>query len=352
MMGAFGASLTDADLTALVAYLHTFEKKATPKAAPKSVPVPKAAPAPKPAAEPSGAPAAKVPSPSAVAPSAKANEHHDDSEAAKSGSEEAVDAEEPSLDTTPAAEDTTANAPESESEVAVVEAEDLVQAERVVYPRPDVDLDEGSKLYQGLCATCHGRKGNGRGPAFRFMDPAPRDFTMGLYKFTSTPLGQPATQEDLFRVISRGMPGSAMPAWSGLSREDRWQLVYFLQSLSPRSDGDEPEPFVVPAHPIRTAASVARGAEAYNVYGCAACHGTTGNGTGTKMKDASGNWIKPADLTRSDRFKGGAEPGDIYRTLTAGIEGTPMPSFAHVPEADRWALVHWIEASQAGATPL
>src|SRR3970282_1954049 len=57
------------------------------------------------------------------------------------------------------------------------------------------------------------------------------------------------TDVDLFRTISRGMPGSAMPSWGHLTEEERWGLVHYVKSFAekpwvvkppadPKGDGD------------------------------------------------------------------------------------------------------------------
>ena len=44
------------------------------------------------------------------------------------------------------------------------------------------DLARGEWVYARFCATCHGDKGDGRGPtADRYDAPLPRDFTKGKY---------------------------------------------------------------------------------------------------------------------------------------------------------------------------
>ena len=71
--------------------------------------------------------------------------------------------------------------------------------------------------------------GDGEGPAAKFLDPRPRDFTLGTFKFRTTQSGELPTNEDLFRTVSRGLPGTAMQAFdndlikNGLTEGDRWQ---------------------------------------------------------------------------------------------------------------------------------
>jgi cytochrome c oxidase cbb3-type subunit 2 len=44
---------------------------------------------------------------------------------------------------------------------------------------------------------------------------------------------------------------------------------------------------------------------------------------------------------------------DIYRTVSTGLSGTPMPSYSDsVPEADRWALAYYVLSLSAFTDPL
>ncbi|MFQ5772303.1 MAG: c-type cytochrome, partial [bacterium] len=48
----------------------------------------------------------------------------------------------------------------------------------------------GQQVYNRACVACHGKSGDGNGPAAKYLDPRPRDFTAGTYKFRSTPSGE------------------------------------------------------------------------------------------------------------------------------------------------------------------
>ncbi len=79
--------------------------------------------------------------------------------------------------------------------------------------RPD-ELKAGKFIYERSCAICHGPRGAGDGLAAAQLDPAPRDFTRGLFKFRSTPSGTMPTLEDLARTVTHGVTGTAMNQWS------------------------------------------------------------------------------------------------------------------------------------------
>lgn len=91
-------------------------------------------------------------------------------------------------------------------------------------------VQEGARLYQGTpgrisCATCHGVKGDGRGPLASQFNPPPRNFACAK-TISGVPDGQ------LFWIIRFGSPGAAMPPHRNLSDEQIWQLVLYLRSLS------------------------------------------------------------------------------------------------------------------------
>src|SRR6516164_5636305 len=84
--------------------------------------------------------------------------------------------------------------------------------------------------YDRYCVWCHGDGGNGRGPSAARLDPAPRDFTSGAYRCRTTPSGSLPTDDDLRLVITRGVPGTAMPGWSTLSRRQLESILATLKS--------------------------------------------------------------------------------------------------------------------------
>ena len=93
----------------------------------------------------------------------------------------------------------------------------------------------------------------------------------------------------------------------------------------------------------------------WQVAKCWECHGQGGKGDGEKaagLKDDLGFAIVPADLT-SGQFKSGPAVEDIFRTMTTGLSGTPMPSYRDaLPEEDRWALSYYVLALSAYKDPL
>lgn len=215
-------------------------------------------------------------------------------------------------------------------------------------PSQDELIAEGKALYEQYCLTCHGAAGAGDGEMAYLSHPKPRDLTEGVYKVRSTQSGSVPTDDDLYRVISNGMPGTSMPAWKGdLTNRQRWALAQYVKSLSPRFATERPEGALrVSAIPATTDSMLQLGKRIYAAQGCGQCHGATGKGDGPSartLRDAKGYPIVPYDFTQSARFKGGSAPRDIYRTFMTGMDGTPMPSYAGtLTDKESWALTHYV----------
>lgn len=208
---------------------------------------------------------------------------------------------------------------------------------------PAVAQEPGRDIYMKRCFWCHGEQGRGDGPAAVGLLPAPRDFARADYKIRSTPYGQLPTEEDLFRVISRGLPGTPMPGWEQvLTKEERGQLVSYIKSLSSRFKTEKPEPLTVPSR----SGSMERGKEIFRTARCFVCHGDSGRGDGEVMTVLNFEWGLPysaRDFTRGWTFKGGHEPRDIYLRITGGLNGTPMGPYQNLlSDQERWDLAHYV----------
>lgn len=207
---------------------------------------------------------------------------------------------------------------------------------------------EGRPLFHKFCATCHGDHADGTGPSRRFTGTPPRDLTRGTFKFRMTPAGAPPSEADLVRTISVGVRGTHMPSWRGvLTRTQITTLAHYVMSLSDAfwSGTPLPPPLVIPAEPPYDNSSVARGKALYTKMSCATCHGTDGSGNGqaaAALKDDWSNSIKPANLA-SGGFKGGCCGAAVFRAISTGLAGTPMPAFGGaMSDAERWDLAHYV----------
>ncbi len=267
-------------------------------------------------------------------------------------------------------------------------------------------LAESSEVYRVECLHCHGVEGGGDGPSSRFLEPRPRDFRHGVFKYTA--LAQPARprRADLLRTLTEGLNGTAMPSFARLPLAERHGLADVVRLLSIRGEverrlaatfADEGEleddaiatetadvfekwtesrDKVVVAEtevPEATSAVIARGNALFHDStkgNCSSCHGDKGAGDGPAAwkigadgkrapayLDAWDRPILPRDL-RLGIYRGGSRPIDIYRRIWSGIPGTPMPALgtAKSPDGsqavgsdDVWALVHYVRSLAAPA---
>ena len=216
--------------------------------------------------------------------------------------------------------------------------------------------EPGRTLYMKYCSQCHGEKGDGEGYAALHLRPRPRNFTTGKFKIRTTPNGALPTHEDLVNVIRRGMPYTSMPAWPGFSDKEVSDLADFVTTFSPDFSNPERAPKAVsfPSAPRSSKESIDTGKKLYEDNGCIKCHGNAGRGDGPSAPTLADEWghpIRPADLTQRWTFRGGASREDIFRTMSTGLNGTPMPSFVDgLKEDQRWAITDFID-SLGPATP-
>jgi cytochrome c oxidase cbb3-type subunit 2 len=189
--------------------------------------------------------------------------------------------------------------------------------------------------------------------------PQPRDFTSAEFKFRSTPSGQLPTTADLFRTLTEGVRSSGgpmtiglrghriMPSFRHMPVGQRLEVLEYVKSLNRGFwERDVVKTVRVPPPATLTPERLTRGKQLYADAECLACHGERGRGDGPSAptrKDNRNLPIAATDLTRPQRFKNGARPEDVYRTLVTGLGGTPMPSYADSLEPDQvWDLVFYL----------
>ncbi|MCP3963485.1 MAG: c-type cytochrome [bacterium] len=228
----------------------------------------------------------------------------------------------------------------------------------------DATDELGQQVYTKWCAHCHGEEGDGNGVAASRLKPLPRDFTSGKYKIRMTTTGNIPTDQDLTDAIRRGLYGTSMPAFTAayLSDAEVAAVVGYIKSFSDWFEDPErqnPETITIPdPPPYDPEAARTTGRQVYEETGCARCHGELGRGDGPSaptLVDDWGNNIKVADLTMPWTFRGGGTRRDIFRSMSTGFYGTPMPGFhdnlGATPEESQqrmWAIVDYMLSLAGG----
>ena len=78
------------------------------------------------------------------------------------------------------------------------------------WPLTSASATRGRVVYERNCIGCHGEQGLGDGPSAEFLDPRPRNFQAGNFKFRTTPSGEMPQRDDIVHVVRCGLQGSAM----------------------------------------------------------------------------------------------------------------------------------------------
>ena len=214
------------------------------------------------------------------------------------------------------------------------------------------DTLHGHFVYMKNCVFCHGKRGDGKGEMGLTVEPPPRDFGAGVFKYRSTPSGSLPTDNDLARTVREGIPDTAMPTFDKLPARDVQAVIEYVKTFSPKWRKPEhyAAPLTIPKRPewFTDAKEFARHVQkgrSFYATACAACHGENGNGAGsaTNLVDSWGHPTPARDL-RQAHIRSGRQLEDIYRVLVTGLDGTPMPSFAEsTTEEQRWEIIAFVE---------
>lgn len=91
------------------------------------------------------------------------------------------------------------------------------------YAGNKIAAQKGQLLFSKLCWTCHGKTGDGDGPAAANLKPKPKSFS-------SADL-QKQSDGELFWKLSTGK-GMMVAYKHSLSEEKRWQLINYIRTLA------------------------------------------------------------------------------------------------------------------------
>lgn len=240
-------------------------------------------------------------------------------------------------------------------------------------------LNVGYDTYMEYCYQCHGVNGDGAGPAAYGMNPQPRNFQQGLFKFASVTSGELPTDEDLRYTIRHGLKGTQMLPWD-LSNERTDAVIQYIKTFSPVwKTAQAGTPQAVTADPWgETGAeeAIRQGRKIYHgLAQCQQCHPhyanleeidayskeITGNGVTSLrespelsvLQDSSyGHKFMPPDYTKNP-IKTGGDVASLYKVLGAGVGGTSMPAWKGMlsPKGDEaeseknlWALAYYVNS--------
>ena len=186
---------------------------------------------------------------------------------------------------------------------------------RSAVPYSAASIVQGEVVYRAHCQVCHGVAGYGDGPAGAGLPRPPADLT--AQHVTDHTAG------DLFWWLTRGIPGTGMPAFGDqLSVEERWDAINFVRALGGAERSRDLGP-VATSRPAVVAPDFTF---------------TTGVGEGRALRDWQGRGVVllvfftlpgSADrlvqldrLTVAFKLRGGdilgvplSDPGAVYRTL-------------------------------------
>ena len=234
--------------------------------------------------------------------------------------------------------------------------------------RPDPVLKDklelGKRVYFKRCVWCHGVEGGGDGPSADRLFTRPRNFIQGTFKIRWTDSGELPLDRNLIDTVKNGLPGSAMPPWGEVLSEDEiTSVVQFVKTLvQDRDFGDEDEEVFVqdfgknpwgttgPYHLGVPQEAIDAGKEIFLKNKCFECHGGEGRGDGNPtMKDDWGFQIFAADWQQCWNFRGSRrnhfDPFNVVRTVSTGLNGTPMPNFKDKITIDeRWQLAAFVNS--------
>jgi mono/diheme cytochrome c family protein len=252
-------------------------------------------------------------------------------------------------------------------------------------------LREGSQLYRRHCLHCHGLAGDGRGPTAPWVNPHPRDYRQGVFKFVSTNLSLPyrkPRRADLYRTIEKGIDGTSMPAFGLLPQKELDALVSYVIHLAIRGEveyqtlwtlknnrndviengikdytykqagtilarwaaanarkANEPPPYPFDdKDKAAVEASIRRGHQLFIGKGiCITCHYDYGRQAAYRY-DHWGTFVRPRNLT-DPSYRGGRRPIDIFWRISGGIEPSGMSGLAKgaIKDEEFWDLVNFVQ---------
>jgi mono/diheme cytochrome c family protein len=113
---------------------------------------------------------------------------------------------------------------------------DLVKIELAAGPVYSDQQGNQRGLYRRHCGHCHGTTGDGMGPTAAILNPYPRDYRPGIFKYKSTERPAKPTHADLVRILREGIMSTAMPSFDLLQDDEIAALVEYVKYLTYRGE--------------------------------------------------------------------------------------------------------------------
>ncbi|MEN8241509.1 MAG: c-type cytochrome [Chloroflexota bacterium] len=187
------------------------------------------------------------------------------------------------------------------------------------------NLGLGLVVYAENCAACHGANGSGTviAPAIDSVDLRAK------------------SSEELFELVSTGVPATLMAAWQGMLPEEEINLVIDLiyrwpEMLEAGVDFPEVELASIPSTPEM----IAEGDDLFHLA-CKSCHGVSA--FGTPMAPALNNEI----------FLSQTPDAAIYQIIAGGVSETLMPAWgSRLNDYDLQTLVAYLRSLEVNAPPI
>lgn len=123
----------------------------------------------------------------------------------------------------------------------------LAQESTAIITNPfntDADIEAGGRTFLSQCASCHGRDGRGTTAA--------PDLSTGTLRRSNT-------DEGIFQIIGKGIPGTTMPGFQLTSRFT-WQVVAYIRSLARVRKNQS------------VGGDASKGESLFRTHRCAGCH--------------------------------------------------------------------------------
>ena len=262
---------------------------------------------------------------------------------------------------------------------------------------PFKTLAVGSRVYRYHCVHCHGLTGDGRGPTGPWVEPHPRDYRLGEFKFISSVNAGENTRprrDDLLRTVRVGIDGTSMPSFA-VMQDIGYNLdavVSYVIHLSMRGlvekrmfvelaggsedDYNTDEKMKAKVHEVMTdviqqwadsnskvleptkgsyvenpsdqarAQSIRHGyllfSDPKGAASCIGCHTDYGRQVNFRYDDW-GTLVRPMNLT-TGVYRGGRRPIDIFWRIKGGIGPSGMPNTGLTNDKDIWDVVNFVQA--------